>query len=127
MKVILKILKKIIHDILHDDGECTDESEIENCVDLIRDTTHRINGKKKFKHTRTPDNTPVDTSHSSNPSLSVINTPPAAAQSTQPPTISQLPTSTPPLLPKPYNKITFGPFDFFSGNDNGDHDNDYYT
>jgi hypothetical protein len=38
--------KKIIHDILHDDGECTDENEIENYTDLIHDTVRRINGKK---------------------------------------------------------------------------------
>jgi hypothetical protein len=140
----IETTKTMIHDILQEDGQSADESEIENFVDLYCDTTHRINGKKKFKHSRTPPNTPVDTSHSSNPSLPAIHTPPPSTNSQ----LLNLPTTTP-LLPLPlpsapplqtvsqiitklqtkpavtYNKINFGPFDFFTDIDNDDQDNNY--
>jgi hypothetical protein len=74
------------------------------------------------------------------PAIPLLSLPPQSAL--PPPTISQLPNSGPPLLPKPkskiitntitkppatYNKLPFIHFDFFTRNNNADNDSDYYT
>jgi hypothetical protein len=117
-----EICRKVIREINDDD----DESQVEADLDFLRDTIDEANGKKKFKPSHTPPNSPVLTSRSSNLSWSPINTPPPASSSSQlvhpptltpllplqpppappPPTVSQLPSSGPPLLPLPPSTVS---------------------